>query len=465
MKRHAHAPIFEALLKIKRGHLSLHVPGHKLGRDFDTDALDIFRAILEIDQTEIEGLDDLHHAEGVIREAEQLAAHAFGSDETKFLVGGTTSGILSLILAVIGEGDKCLIERNAHKSVFNGLRLARGIPVFLTPNFEPNTNIPIGIKPEQVKAALSLDPSIKAVLITSPNYYGQTADLKAIATITHRHGIPLLVDEAHGAHFRFSSMLPMTALEQGADAAVQSTHKTLSAMTMGSMIHLQGDRIDRTGVMRWLATIQSSSPSYPILTSLDLARRYMMWGEGVVRLEKAIRYAQSLRSELATIPWLVLAPTDDPLRMVLLFPRGWWRILQKHLQQRGVYPEMAEPDRLVFVFSGGNSLDDFEGFSEAIHSFTLPSVKHSLKSTMLIPEHLWKQDISGKKDLGEVEWCSVESAKDRIAAQMIIPYPPGIPFVLERQILHIEVLQVIEEMIKEGIHLQGVENKRILVYV
>lgn len=464
MNRHINAPIYDALLKIRKHHHSLHVPGHKLGHDFDAAGLHSFRTILEMDQTEIEGLDDLHHAEGIIRDAEQLASEAFGSEETKFLVGGTTSGILALILAVIGEGDKCLIERNAHKSVFNGLRLARGTPVYLAPNFEANTQLPLGVQPNYVEKALRMDSSIKAVLITSPNYYGQTANIAKIAEITQRYGIPLLVDEAHGAHYRFASALPSTALEQGADAVVQSTHKTLPAMTMGSMLHFQGERLDRQQVKRWLATIQSSSPSYPILSSLDLARRHMVVGDGVRKLEQAIQHAQSLRVELQSVPWLQIAPTADPLRFVMLHPHGWSRSLQQHLQVNGIYPEIVEPDRIVFIFSGGNSYDDFKSLKEAIHSFKPPAVFDPIKKNRLIPEHLWMQAQSDRIDLKQSTWCTLESAVSRVAAQMIIPYPPGIPFVLERQILSIEVLDVLQNMLKEGIHLHGVENKRILVY-
>lgn len=464
MNRQARAPLFEALLNIKAKHVSLHVPGHKLGNDFDIEGLEWFLSVLSLDQTELDGLDDLHHASGVILEAEQLAAEAFGSEITKFLVGGTTVGILSLILATIREGEKCLIERNSHKSVFNALRLAHGNPVFLAPNFDSQTGIPTGIRAEQVEAALKQDSTIKAVLITNPNYYGQTTDLKAIAEITHSYRIPLLVDEAHGAHFRFSSDLPLTALEQGADGVVQSTHKTLSSMTMSSMLHLQGERIDRTRVKRWLSALQSSSPSYPLLASLDLARRHMVVGEGSNRLNHMIQCVKSMRDELSSLPWIKVAPSHDPLRVVLVLPRGCSRQLQVHLQELGIYPEIVENDRLVFVFSGGNSNEDLRRIKRALHSFKPPSIDR-INGNVAIPHELWLQPIIEDLDLGEKEWCSIEDAENRIAAEMIIPYPPGIPLVLERQKIHTDVKNILLELTKAGIHLQGVEKDRILVYI
>lgn len=462
MNNQENAPVFDALMRFKN-HLSLHVPGHKHGQDFDLEGFAIYKDILSLDQTEIEGLDDLHQAEGVIHEAERLAAQAFGSEETKFLVGGTTAGILALLLAVIGEGDKCLIERNSHKSVYNGLRLAKGVPVFLPPRIEEETGVPFGADCDAVEAALRNDRTIKAVFLTSPNYYGRIADISAIAKVSHKYGVPLFIDEAHGAHYRFSERLPLSALEQGADAVVQSTHKTLSAMTMSSMIHFQGDRFDRKRVKMFLAILQSSSPSYPLLASLDLARRYMMVGAGRRRLEQAIDWTLTLREKLSSLHWLRVITNDDPLRLVIQLPLGCSRTLQLHLQQNNIHPEIVEPNRMVFVFSGGNHAKDYALIRTAFDTFRDPTMELPLVNNW-IATHLWTQVLNEATDLESVEWCRLDSSVGRVAAGMLIPYPPGIPFVLERQILTIEVVQALITMEKEGFHIQGVENERILVY-
>ncbi|WP_158702797.1 aminotransferase class I/II-fold pyridoxal phosphate-dependent enzyme, partial [Paenibacillus faecalis] len=272
------APLIEALLTYKnKANISFHVPGHKNGKVYDgiQDA-ELFSEVMKIDVTEISGTDDLHHPEGVIREAQLLAADCFGAEESFFLVGGSTAGNLAMVLTVCSQpGDLILLQRNVHKSVLNGLMLAGARAVFLEPQIDEYSGLAVMPSQETVRAALAAYPEAKAVFVTSPNYYGMGSDLKELADLCHANEVPLLVDEAHGAHYGMHPDLPESALSCGADGVVQSTHKMLSAMTMGSMLHVQGRLLDRSLLRQRLAMVQSSSPSYPVMASLDLARRLL----------------------------------------------------------------------------------------------------------------------------------------------------------------------------------------------
>ncbi|MEC0207287.1 aminotransferase class I/II-fold pyridoxal phosphate-dependent enzyme, partial [Paenibacillus lautus] len=273
------APLAEALMGYReRGASSFHVPGHKNGRAYagEGNATEMLREAMRIDVTEITGTDDLFHPEGVIQEAQELAADCFGAEESFFLVGGSTAGNLALILTVCREpGDILLVQRNVHKSVLNGLMLAGAQAVFLQPEMDKQSGLAVAPSEATLTAALEAYPEAKGAIITMPNYYGMGSDLRPLAKACHERGIPLLVDEAHGAHYGQHPQLPMNALSCGADGVVQSTHKMLAAMTMGAMLHVQGGLLDRSLLRQRLAMVQSSSPSYPLMASLDLARRLL----------------------------------------------------------------------------------------------------------------------------------------------------------------------------------------------
>lgn len=300
-KNRTKAPIVDALhAYADRRPTSFHVPGHKRGSAYiGTPVASWLGAVGLYDATELPGLDDLHAPNGPIREAQQLSAECFGAERTYFLVGGSTVGNLAMILAVCKPGDIVLMQRNAHKSAIHALMLAQAGAVFLGPEQDEPTGLYTAPAAEQIDEQLRRFPDAKAVFITNPNYYGMSIDLEPIAEAAHRHGKPLLVDEAHGAHFGLHPLVPKSALQCGADAVVQSTHKMLPAMTMGSMLHLQGGRIDRDAVEKRLRMLQSSSPSYPILASLDWARS-VVDGAGADRLyRESIEAAEAVRGYLS----------------------------------------------------------------------------------------------------------------------------------------------------------------------
>ena len=246
----------------KSGSYPLHMPGHKRNIRHFTDPF-------AIDITEIEGFDNLFHAQGILLEAQRKAARLYGSGETYYLINGSTCGILAAISASVKRGGHLLMARNSHKAAYHGAFL-RGLHVsYLYPEMDMKRGINGSIRPEQVKEALLNDPDIQAVLITSPTYDGVVSDIREIAAAVHRAGAVLIVDEAHGAHFGMHPELPRPALSCGADIVINSLHKTLPSLTQTAVLHVNGPLADREKIRRYLGIYESSSPSYVLMAGMD----------------------------------------------------------------------------------------------------------------------------------------------------------------------------------------------------
>ncbi|MGL4501142.1 MAG: aminotransferase class I/II-fold pyridoxal phosphate-dependent enzyme, partial [Planktothrix sp.] len=253
-----------------------YAPGHKRGQGISPLLIELLGTqLFKADLPELPELDNLFNPEGVIAEAQDLAAETFGAEKTWFLVNGSTCGIIAAILAICGTGDKILVPRNAHQSVISGLILSGAIAIFIQPEYNPIWDLSYSITPESVNQTLEQHPDAKAVLIVYPTYQGICGNIAEIAKITHQYNIPLIVDEAHGAHFKFHPNLPISALKAGADLTIQSTHKVLGSLSQSSLLHVQGNRIDRDRLSQTLQFVQSTSPNYILLASLDAARQQM----------------------------------------------------------------------------------------------------------------------------------------------------------------------------------------------
>ncbi|MFL6516702.1 MAG: aminotransferase class I/II-fold pyridoxal phosphate-dependent enzyme, partial [Bacillus sp. (in: firmicutes)] len=346
MNNHSEIPLYDALIEhVNKRPVSFHVPGHKYGEIFQLDAHHYFKEILQIDATELSGLDDLHSPEGAIVEAETLLANLYQARKSYFLVNGSTVGNLAMIMAACEEGKKVLVQRNCHKSILNGLSLAKAVPIFLEPEINQEWKVPTGIDLETVRESIKLYPDAKALILTYPNYYGMGFELQEIINEAHLHHIPVLIDEAHGPHFTLGGPFPPSALQLGADIVVQSAHKILPAMTMGSYLHINSDLINRNKVQEYLAMFQSSSPSYPIMASLDLARSYLGTynQKDVTFLLNQIKH---FKAELAKIPAIKVLdyPNDngDPLKITLQSRCGLNGFeLQRRLEEVSIFTELA----------------------------------------------------------------------------------------------------------------------------
>ena len=241
-----------------------HMPGHKRQMDLLGDT-----SPYSIDITEIDGFDDLHHADGILKDAQERAARIYHADETHFLINGSTVGILSAIFGVTQKGDTILVARNCHKSVYHAIDMNELNPVYLYPAFDSEAQLNTEISAEDVRTALEKNPKIRAVVIVSPTYDGVVSDVEAIAEAVHEKGIPIIVDEAHGAHFGFHPYFPENSNTKGADLVIHSLHKTLPSLTQTALLHVNGALVDRRRVKKYLDMLQTSSPSYVLMASID----------------------------------------------------------------------------------------------------------------------------------------------------------------------------------------------------
>ncbi|MGF1482459.1 MAG: aminotransferase class I/II-fold pyridoxal phosphate-dependent enzyme, partial [Cyanophyceae cyanobacterium] len=376
----AHTPILDALQTLARQpNAAFFAPGHKRGQGINQQLADLLgNAVFRADLPELPQLDNLFAPAGVIAAAQALAAAAFGADKTWFLVNGSTCGVIAAILATCGPGDRIILPRNIHQSAIAGLILSGATPVFITPKHDAQDELLYSVTPEAVQRALEQHPDTKAVMVVYPTYEGICGDVEAIAEITHRYQIPLLVDEAHGGHFVFHPDLPPAALKLGADLTVQSTHKVLGAMTQASMLHVQGERITPQRITQALQLLQSTSPSYLLLASLDAARQQMAL-HGQELMAKTLQLADEARSQLAHIPGLsVLDPPTTPLPHFATLDRTRLTVNPTGLgfsgfeadeltQQLGVTAELPTLQHLTFIISLGNTPADIQNL---INAFT-----------------------------------------------------------------------------------------------
>jgi arginine decarboxylase len=480
------APLFEQLIEhAGKPHASLHVPGHKSGQGLDKAARPYYESILRLDLTEISGLDDLHHPEEAILEAQQLAADCFGAEESFFLVNGSTVGNLAMILSVCRRGELLLVQRDAHKSVIHGLMLAGARAVFINPEVDPVTGLTMGLSLEAVEEALEQYPEAKGLLLTRPSYYGVAMPLQAIVELLHGHGKPLLVDEAHGAHLGFHPALPQSALSSGADCVVQSTHKLLTAMTMGAMLHVQGDLVGRKELKRYLTMLQSSSPSYPLMASLDLSRRQMhtegseLLGRGLAIVEKFTHGMQQLCEftmlELETVEAFNLS---DPFKVTLkdVHNRLSGFELKDALEAHGCFVEMADPQAVLLVFSLASTEEDVFKLLQALESISKSikdtpegkggdtlrgfssTVMPGLSKPVSFDESVYYQQGAILVALGE--------AVGMISAEMVVPYPPGIPALCPGERISAEVTRYLMQLAAMGARIHGlVEGEQAMLSV
>lgn len=484
------SPLLEALIKHRSTmQAGFHVPGHHYGEALrswpastnpltDT-AAKYFKPIMEIDVTELASTDDLHHPEASILEAQQLAAQSFGTEETFFLIGGSTSGNLALILTICDRDDVVIVQRNVHKSIINGLKLAGAQAVFVSPEYETSSGIATVPSIIYIQEAIARYPHAKAIILSTPNYYGVGTSMTSYVELAHQHGIPLLIDEAHGAHYGLHPSFPSSAIAAGADAVVQSAHKTLPTLTMGAMLHVQNDLIDREELKQALATIQSSSPSFPILASIDISRAMIdALGPDLFRqsLDSMKSLRQFLKENAANIVALDAADEDytyDPLRIVLYDRTSQLSgfELQQKLQERGCWIEMADSRYAVLLFGIQTSAEDVAKLQAAIMEIDRSIVQqnaarelqHNVKLPiiMLNDTPMISEPVSFKKETykhRETERVRLDEAEGRLAAEMVVPYPPGIPMLYQGERISSASIEQCRRLSEDGAKFQGAQD-------
>ena len=496
-------PLLDALTAYrKQSPAYFRIPGHRYERGISPRWLEqVGGAIFGYDLSEAEGLDDLHNPQGVIREAQELAAEAFGAEHSYFLVNGTTCGNEAMILSSAWEGETILVPRNAHKSILMGLILSGARPAWLMPRLLDGGLVG-GVTPEAVEEGFARHPQGKGVLLVSPTYYGLCSDLKAIGEICHRRGALLLVDEAHGAHLGFSDKLPPGALQQGADLCAQSIHKVAGSLTQSSLLHIQGKLADRTRVEQSLRMVQSTSPSYLLMASLDAARcELALHGERL--MDRACQLADKARRAIREIPGMECLGGElvgqggvaavDPTRLVFsaagLGLAGYQ--LQELLYQREeVTLELADQRYAVAVITAANTEEEIcrliEGIKNLVRErgkqpeasqrpqaeafprpLSQPSQRLQAEASPRPLSQLSQPPLPGIPPMvctpreawgasrEDVPWSQ---AVGRIAGQALAPYPPGIPTIYPGERITEEIWAYLENFRKKGYPIHGAKK-------
>lgn len=455
-------PLVEALQKfVEKEPHSLHVPGHKNG--LLSSLPKKLKKALIYDVTELSGLDDFHHPEEAIDEAQKLLAETYGADRSFFLVNGSTVGNLAMVYVVCKQGDTILVQRNAHKSVFHAIELVGAKPVYLAPQWDEHMKAAGAVPFETIKEALEQHPEAKGLILTSPTYYGMVAkDLKEQIELCHEHHIPVLVDEAHGAHFTASKRFPTSALDLGADIVVQSAHKTLPAMTMASFMHVKSKLVSDRRLNHYLRMLQSSSPSYPLLASLDDARHYISKykeSDAVYCLEKRNQWIEALES----IPELKIIEADDPLKVCIRMAGYTGMELKLAMEENLLYPELADIDQVLLVLpllKHGEVYPYADIRIRMKNAVTQLKMKKGSEQPQMGKQYKMASIITPNASFAEIEsmekeWIPYMRAMDRVAGSMLIPYPPGIPLFVPGEKITVSKLSQLEELLAINASFQG----------
>lgn len=451
----------------------LHMPGHKRNMP---EGINPFL----YDITEIEGFDNLHNPQGILRIAQEEAARFYEADKTYFLVNGSTCGLLSAICGTTRRGDKILVARNCHKAVYNAIYLNELNPVYIQPEYVEKYGINGGIDPEKVRELLIKNSDIKVVVITSPTYEGVVSDVKSIADIVHQRGIPLIVDEAHGAHFGMHPDLPKQALSQGADVVIQSLHKTLPSLTQTALLHVKSSIVNTGEIERFLAMYQSSSPSYVLMSSIDECINIIK-RDGILLFEPYVKRLEIVGNHSKQLTHLKMVGRDIvgkngvydfDLSKIVISVRGTSytgkRVYDEMLERFHMQLEMASGDYAIAMTSPMDTeeglLRMFTAMAEIDRDIRVYGRDEDIKPVVdfgvpapIVLESIYKAIHSEKEtfDLGK-------EAVGKISAEYVYLYPPGSPIIAPGELITAQALNLINEYKKSGLEVQGLrDNKRI----
>ncbi len=439
------APVLESIAAFHElNRLPFTAPGHKTGHGVAADTLEVLGSdVFRNDISELAGLDDRHKSFGVRKKAEQLAAEAHGADQTLFSTNGSSLSVHTALLTVAARGDKVVIARNIHKSAIAGILMSGVDPVWVQPPVDPDWGIQHAPTPGQIKEALDLNPDVVAVFVVSPSTYGTVADVEAIASVCHQRGIPLLVDEAWGPHFPFNSKLPRAALHCGADMSINSYHKMLPCLSQASIINVKGDLIDKERFSIVFDLFETTAPSSLIFASMDGARRQMV-RDGEVLWDLVYKVHEYIRTSLSEYPELRVMGDEvcereevvgiDPgklnidvsgLGLTGMQACDW---LEQHCH---ICAELGDTRIMQLVLTNGDNEETADRFLAGMRELvnwarqnpSRPPVQPR-PADQRLPEQVTNPV---KAFFGESKNVRLQDAEGQIAAEMISPYPPGIP--------------------------------------
>lgn len=451
-----------------------HMPGHK--RQHEAIALRDFPNPFSIDITEVEGFDDLHHAEGLLKASMERAAAVYSSDKTSYLVNGSSAGILSAICGLVSRSGTILMARNCHKSAYHAALLQNLRIDYLYPDIIPDYNIQGGIAPEEVAKKLAKNPKIQAVMIVSPTYDGVISDIRSIAKVAHEYGVPLIVDEAHGAHLSFaqSSDFPDSSLNLGADVVIQSVHKTLPSLTQTAVIHMRRGFANLDSIDKYLHIYQSSSPSYILLASIENCILHMA-NNGRADMHKFKKRLLDVRSRLTSLQNLTLINPSVDAHSVYAYDPSKILISTRNTSMSGAQLENILRDKYHlememyaadYVSAITTLYDTEEGFTRLVSALqeidsTLNHVPSSEKFPSLdkIARSPLKQAMTIAEAVdSDPKRRDISSTEGYVSTEFIYIYPPGIPLIVPGEVISSEVVELIERYIALGLPLRGMAD-------
>lgn len=442
--------------------ISFHVPGHKLGKIYDKlNYTNTLNKIYSMDTTEIPGTDNLHSPEGIIKESQERASEVFKSDETYYLINGSTCGIQAAIMALCPPKSKIIANRDCHQSVINACILGDVDPVYINSEVDKNTNILKGINIDDAIKVIDSNLDAKAIILTYPTYYGMTYDLKRVFDYAHSKDIAVIVDEAHGAHLGLSEELPKTALEQGADIVIQSTHKTLPSFTQSSMIHIQGDRVNKEQLVSILKIIESSSPSYMLMASLEIAVDiYNKYGTKL--MDELLNNIDKLKNSFKENNGIEFYDTDDKTKIFIstinmgLIGYELETILR---EEYNIQVELSNYYGSLLICTIGNDNDDFKSLETALNEISEKYRTNRNIEKIEYPNNIPVKKLTPREAFyKEKKSVKIYESVGKICGEYIIPYPPGISLTSPGEIITKEIIDYILFCKEKGMNVSGLKD-------
>jgi lysine decarboxylase len=435
--------------------VSFDVPGHKLGRVKDDLYEYLGEKIYRLDSNSPRGLDNLSKPKGVIKESSELVSSACNSDNAYFLTGGTSQGILGMIIASVKAKEKIILPRNVHKSIISALIFSGAIPIFMEVDIDTNLGIANQVNLNTVKKTIDENPDASAILIINPTYFGVCSDILEITNYAHEYNITVLIDEAHGAHFYFYDKSPLNAMQVYADASAISFHKLLGSLTESSVLITKGLRIDNKKIKATINMLQSTSPNHLLIASIDTTRKYFV-NEGYKLYDKLVSIVNETRNKINKIKGLSSpgkqyfinagATNFDETKLIINCSKlglSGFDIYKELKDNYNIQVELAEPCLILCAPSIGNNESDFERLVDALKdisknqfqtddiSFEVPKFTYKYPSYFTRPR---------EADHAPYNYSPRNESIDEKAAEMIMIYPPGIPIVIPGEVIDIDIL-------------------------
>ena len=467
------APIYEGLVKLRKKRIvPFDVPGHKRGRGNPELVELLGEKCVGIDVNSMKPLDNLGHPISIIREAEELAAEAFGATHAFLMIGGTTSSVQTMILSTCKAGDKIILPRNVHKSAINALVLCGAIPIYIEMSVDPKIGIALGLENDRVAQAIEEHPDAKAILINNPTYYGICSDLKGLTEMAHEVGMMVLVDEAHGAHLHFTDKLPISAMDAGADMAAVSMHKSGGSLTQSSLL-LIGEQMNPEYVRQIINLTQSTSASYLLMSSLDISRRNLAL-RGKESFEKVIELSEYARREINAIGGYYayskelidgVSVCDFDVTKLSVYTQGIGlagiEVYDLLRDEYDIQIEFGDIGNILAYISIGDRIQDIERLVGALADIKRLYSRDG--KDLIAGEYIQPELVLSPQEAfySERKSLSLDESVGQVCGEFVMCYPPGIPILAPGERITREMVDYIQFAKERGCSLQGTEDPEV----